>query len=78
MARPPKFDDDEILDRAMATFWQQGWSQTSIRDLERTLDLKAPSIYRRFGTKEGLGAAVVDHYVDRVVRRRVDRYLSSY
>jgi TetR/AcrR family transcriptional repressor of nem operon len=77
MARPPKFDDDEILDRAMATFWQRGWSQTSIRDLEAALDLRAPSIYRRFGTKEGLGTAVVDHYVDRVVRRRVDKYLDG-
>jgi TetR/AcrR family transcriptional repressor of nem operon len=77
MGRAPKFGDDEILDRAMAAFWQGGWSQTSIRDLERELDLRAPSIYRRFGTKEGLGAAVVEHYVDRVVHRRVDKYLSG-
>lgn len=77
MARQPKFDDDELLDRAMAAFWQGGWQQTSIRDLERVLDLRAPSIYRRWGTKEALVAAVVDHYVDRVVRRRVDRYLRA-
>ncbi len=75
MGRTPKFDDAEILDRAMTTFWQGGWSQTSIRDLEAALDLKAPSIYRRFGTKDGLGVAVVDHYVDRVVRRRIDKHL---
>ena len=77
MARTPKFDEEEILDRAMTAFWQRGWSRTSIRDLERDLDLKAPSIYRRFGTKEGLGAAVIGHYVDRIVRRRVDKYLSG-
>ena len=78
MVRPPKFDDDEILDRAMtASVWQGGWSQTSIRDLEEALDLKAPSIYRRFGSKEGLGAAVVDHYVERVVRRRVAKHLAG-
>ncbi len=77
MARPPKFDDDEILDRAMTIFWQRGWSQTSIRDLEGALELKAPSIYRRFGSKEGVGTAAVDHYVDRVVRRRVDKHLSG-
>lgn len=77
MGRVPKFDDEEILDRAMAVVWRDGWSNTSIRDLEPALELKAPSIYRRFGTKEGLGAAVVDHYVDRVVRRRVDRHLSG-
>lgn len=77
MARPPKFDDDEILDRAMEAFWRGGWSRTSIRDLERVLDLKAPSIYRRFGTKDGLGVAVVDHYVARVVRRRVAKHLTG-
>jgi len=71
MARSPKFDDDEVLDRAMKAFWEGGWTRTSIRDLEDALELKAPSIYRRFGTKEGLGVAVVDHYVDRVVERRV-------
>ncbi|MEM9516542.1 MAG: TetR/AcrR family transcriptional regulator [Actinomycetota bacterium] len=76
MARHPKFNDDEILDRAMSMMWQRGWTQTSIRDLEDALEIKAPSIYRRFGSKEGLGAAVIDHYVERVVRRRVDRYLS--
>ncbi|MEO1059231.1 MAG: helix-turn-helix domain-containing protein [Actinomycetota bacterium] len=77
MARPPKFNDDEILDRAMSMMWQRGWTQTSIRDLEDALEIKAPSIYRRFGSKERLGAAVIDHYVERVVRRRVDRYLSG-
>ena len=75
MARTPKFDDTEILDRAMSLLWSQGLAHTSIRDLEAALDLKAPSIYRRFGSKEGLAVAAVDHYVERVVRRRVDKHL---
>ena len=75
MGRKPKHDDTEILNRAMTVFWRDGWSHTSIRDLEAALDMKAPSIYRRFGTKEGLGVAVVEHYVERVVRRRVARHL---
>ena len=75
MARTPKFDDDELLDRAMTLLWSNGWARTSIRDLELALDIKAPSIYRRFGSKEALGVAVVDHYVDRIVRRRVTRFL---
>ena len=77
MARPPKYDDGEILDRAMHAFWRRGWGATSIRDLEAALELKAPSIYRRFGSRDGLGAAVVDHYVDRVVDGRVRRHLSG-
>ena len=75
MARSPKFDDDEILDRAMSVLWIRGWGRTSIRDFEDALQLKAPSIYRRFGSKEGLASAAIDHYVDRVVNGRVSRHL---
>lgn len=77
MARSPKYDDTELLDRAVDVVWRRGWSTTTIRDLEQALDLKAPSIYRRFGSRDGVGAAVVEHYVDRVVRRRVTKYLSG-
>ena len=75
MGRQPKFNEDEILDRAMTVVWQRGWSHTAIRDLEEALELKAPSIYRRFGTRTGIGVAIVDHYTERVVQRRVDRHL---
>ena len=75
MARSPKYDDTDLLDRAVDVVWRRGWSATSIRDLEQALDVKAPSIYRRFGSRDGVGVAVVDHYVDRVVRRRVAKYL---
>lgn len=77
MARPPKYHDDEILDRALRLFWTRGWSATSIRELEAELDLKAPAIYRRFGSKDGLSQAVLDHYVDRVVQRRIEKYLPA-
>lgn len=77
MARTPKYDDTDLLDRAVDVVWRRGWSSTSIRDLEQALDVKAPSIYRRFGSRDGVGVAVIEHYVDRVVRRRVDKYLSG-
>ena len=77
MARAPKYDDTELLDRAVDVVWRRGWSSTSIRDLEQALDVKAPSIYRRFGSRDGVGVAVIDHYVERVVRRRVAKYLTG-
>lgn len=77
MGRPAKFDDDEVLDRAMHAFWRQGWSATSIRDLERHLELKAPSIYRRFGDKDGLARAVLQRYLDRIIDRRIARHLGG-
>ncbi len=77
MGRPPKFTEEEILDRAMAVLWRAGLGDVSIRDLERALEMRAPSIYRRFGSKQRLEAAVVDHYVDRVVAPRVARHLDG-
>ena len=75
MGRPRKLDDDELLDQAIDLFWRDGCDAVSIRDLEVALDIKAPSIYRRFPTRDDLVAACVDRYVEQIVRRRVDRYL---
>ncbi len=77
MARPAKFEDVEVLDRATELFWRDGCDAVTIRDLEGALDLRAPSIYRRFTTKHHLIACCVDHYVDRVVRGRVHSILEA-
>ncbi len=77
MARPAKFEDVEVLDRATELFWRDGCDAVTIRDLEVALDLRAPSIYRRFTTKHHLIACCVQRYVDRVVRGRVDSILEA-
>lgn len=76
MARPTKFADDVVLTRAMTAFWQNGYSATSIRDLEVAMSLKAPSIYRRFQNKEALFEACLNHYLELVIEHRIDRYLN--
>ena len=77
MARPARFDDTEVLDRAADLFWREGCDAVSIRDLEAALDLRAPSIYRRFPTKDKLIARSIDRYVDRVVAGRIGRFLDG-
>jgi len=77
VARPARFEGVEVLDRATELFWRDGCDAVTIRDLEVALDLRAPSIYRRFTTKHHLIACCVDHYVDRVVRGRVHRMLEA-
>ena len=77
MGRPTKFDDGEILNRASDLLWREGCDAVTIRDLEVVLDLKAPSIYRRFGSRDALIARSVDHYVDRVIGGRVRRFLDT-
>ncbi len=77
MARPAKFNDEEVLDRAMMLFWRQGPATTSIRDLEKALELRAPSIYRRFTNKDALFRLSLDRYIDLVIDARIEQYLDA-
>lgn len=77
MARPRQLDDDKLLHRAMMVFWQQGFSATGIRSLEDATGLRAPSLYHRFGSKEGLFEAALANYLDTVVGWRVRCFLEG-
>jgi TetR/AcrR family transcriptional repressor of nem operon len=73
--RPAKFDDADLLDRSYDLLWRDGCDAVSIRDLESALGIRAPSIYRRFHSRDELIARSVDRYVERVVGARVRRHL---
>ncbi len=75
MARPRSIGDEALLPRVMHAFWRNGYAGTGIRELEETSGLKAPSLYNRFGSKEALFQAALAHYLDAVVRWRVEHYL---
>jgi TetR/AcrR family transcriptional repressor of nem operon len=75
MARPRSVEDEALLPKAMLLFWSNGYANTGIRELEHALQLKAPSLYNRFGSKEALFHAALEHYLDSVVRFRIERYL---
>jgi TetR/AcrR family transcriptional repressor of nem operon len=77
MARPRSVEDETLLPKAMLLFWSLGYANTGIRELEDALGLKAPSLYNRFGSKEALFHAALEHYVESVVRVRIERYLRT-
>lgn len=77
VGRPAKYDDATVLDRASDLLWRDGADAVTVRDLEVALDLKAPSIYRRFGSRDALIARSVDRYVERVVHGRIRRFLDA-
>lgn len=54
MARTPKYDRDQVLERALRLFWSRGYQGTSLKDLEDALDMRPGSIYAAFGSKEKL------------------------
>lgn len=77
MARPRAISDDELLSKAMPVFWRSGYVNTGMRELEQELDLKAPSLYNRFGSKDALFRAVLERYLRTVVEPRIEHYLRT-
>ena len=59
--RPRLYSDDEILDLALQAFASQGYDSVSVRSLNASLGLSHGTISQRFGTKERLYYAAVDH-----------------
>ena len=75
MGQTAKTTDTRMLDITLDLVWQRGCDAVSIRDLEVALDIRAPSIYRRFHSRDQLLAAAIDRYVETVVRQRIRRFL---
>ena len=71
MARTQEFDTARALADARGVFWEKGYEATSIADLEGATGLGRSSIYHGFGSKRGLFGAVIDDYMDTVLRPRM-------
>ena len=63
MGRPREFDIDEATDQAMQAFWRSGYGGTSLSDLMTATGLEKGSLYKAFGSKEGLFLAALDRYL---------------
>ncbi|WP_221032619.1 TetR/AcrR family transcriptional regulator [Actomonas aquatica] len=62
MARPAKFDCQDVLCKAMTLFWEKGYRAVSVADLVKVTGLQPGSLYGRFGNKEGLFVECLAHY----------------
>lgn len=64
--RPRQFDEDEVLDRAVALLWREGPTALSLNDLAERLNMAKPALARTFGNKDDLLTAVLRRYGERV------------
>ncbi len=69
MPRKPEYDRDALIDLARDLFWKRGWAGTSLKDLERTLNMKPGSFYAAFGSKAALFELTLDRYAENGTRR---------
>jgi AcrR family transcriptional regulator len=66
IGRPREFDRGAALKAAMVLFWRKGFAATSMNDLCDVMDVRSPSLYAAFGSKEALYLEAIQHYVQTV------------
>ncbi|MFN8641627.1 MAG: TetR/AcrR family transcriptional regulator [Candidatus Binatia bacterium] len=69
--RPRQFDYDAALDAALRTFWQRGFTGTSVDHLTEAMRLNRPSLYAAFGNKDAAYAAAIERYAGTLGREYV-------
>lgn len=72
MARPREFDEDQVLDAAMRTFWHRGYEGATLTELVEATGLEKSSLYKAFGSKEGLFRRAAERYERDYLRFRED------
>ncbi len=64
MPRHKKYDEDDVLEKAMEAFWHHGYEATSMKTLVDCMGLNPGSIYAAFGSKKTLFEKTLTHYED--------------
>lgn len=73
--RPLSFDRDSALEKAMLSFWQNGYETTSISDLTAAMGITAPSLYNAFGDKKRLFLEAMHRYAGPI--DKVEQFLTE-
>ncbi len=63
MGRPKGFERKDVIEKATAVFWQKGFAETSLQDLERATGVNKSGLYSEFKDKQELFIACLEHYV---------------
>ncbi|POH58984.1 TetR/AcrR family transcriptional regulator [Arthrobacter glacialis] len=71
MGRTQAFDTDEAIRAARTVFWEHGYEDASLPDLERATGLSRSSIYHAFGSKRGLFDAAITSYLAEIIEPRL-------
>jgi len=69
--RPKKFDDADVLARAMTVFWRKGYAATSLDDLVSAMGIPRQSLYRTFTDKHTLFLRTLKFYNENVASKLI-------
>ena len=73
--RPRTMSPEAILQVATEAYWREG-PEVSVNAICQRAGVAKPSLYREFGSEDGLTLAALDHYAG-MVRSQVEGLLSS-
>ena len=65
--RPRTMSADKVLDVAMTAYWQSDPADVSVNAICQMAGVSKPSLYREFGSEDGLTRAALDRYAERVL-----------
>jgi AcrR family transcriptional regulator len=65
--RPRVMNADKVRDVAMTAYWQRDPADVSVNAICQMAGISKPSLYREFGSEDGLTRAVLDRYADLVL-----------
>lgn len=63
MARPREFEHDPVAEALLDTFWQRGFTRTSIAELGAASGLLPGSLYAAYGSKDAMFALAAARYL---------------
>ncbi|MGY8914207.1 MAG: TetR/AcrR family transcriptional regulator [Flavobacteriales bacterium] len=66
MARKKQYIEQEVIEKAMALFWRNGYETTSVRMLEKEMGINQFSIYASFGSKQGVFLESINTYKKKI------------
>jgi AcrR family transcriptional regulator len=61
--RPPAFNHEDALEKAMKVFWSHGYEGASMAELTDAMGINKPSLYGAFGSKEELFRKALQKYL---------------
>ncbi|MGA0807271.1 MAG: TetR/AcrR family transcriptional regulator, partial [Pseudohongiellaceae bacterium] len=65
--RPKTMNAEQVLDVAMTAYWQSDPADVSVNSICQMAGISKPSLYREFGSEDGLSSAVLDRYAEQVL-----------
>jgi TetR/AcrR family transcriptional regulator, copper-responsive repressor len=65
MGRPKNFSREEVLEKAIPLFWERGFADTSLQDLEKATGVNKSGLYSEFESKEQIFLESLKHYLSR-------------